>query len=96
MTNEEKEAKIADLRGMISYWTEKLKVVLTPVERAELNDKILNAKREIGKLNSKTLDRVKKVDIIDAPPVADRLEAESNRSRSGTRIERNKVTFTIT
>ena len=88
-----KEEKIQKLRDKISYWTEQLKVVQTPVERATISDKILNARREIGVLNSKTLDRVKKVDIIDAAPVADRLESQVHQSRNGLRISKDIVTF---
>ena len=95
MDNNEKEMKIKKLRDKISYWTEQLKVVHTPVERALINDKILNARREIGKLNNKALDRVKKVDIVDAAPVADRLEAETHKSRSGIIMERDRITFSI-
>lgn len=92
----DKEKKIQDLRNKISYWTEQLKTINNQEERGLISDKILNAKREIGALESKTLDRVRMVDIIDAPPVADRLERESkNRSRSGNAYERNKISFKL-
>ena len=78
-----KEEKIQDLRNKISYWTEQLKTINNQEERGVISDKILNAKKEIGFLESKALDRVKKVDIIDALPVIDRLNMESNKSRTG-------------
>ena len=90
-----KEEQIQELRNRISYWTEKLKTLNDQVERGVISDKILNAKKEIGKLQSVALDRIKKVDIIDAPPIADRLEATKFKPRSGLSMERNKITFSV-
>jgi len=80
---ENKEAKIQELRNRISYWIEKSKTINSQVEKGILSDKILTAKKEIGVLESKTLDRIKRVDIIDAAPVADRLESRISRSGNG-------------
>ncbi len=92
----DKEKKIQDLRNKISYLTEQLKTTNDQVERGIISDKILNAKRELGVLNSTALDRVRKVDIIDAPIAADRLEAEKRgKSKSGVNLERNKITIMI-
>lgn len=81
-----KDEKIQDLRNKISYWTEKLKITVDQVERSIISDKILDAKKEIGLLQSKALDRVRRVDIIDAAPVADRLESQGIGRRSSERI----------
>lgn len=88
-----KEERIQDLRNKISYWTEKLKITIDQVERAVISDKILDAKKEIGLLQSKSLDRVRRVDIIDAPPVADRLEAQAKAGMMGRSTERVKLIF---
>lgn len=88
-----KEDQIQELRDKISYWTEQLKVIKNQADRGIINDKILDAKREIGKLSNKALDRVKKVDIIDATPIATRLEVEAHRSRSGDIGDINIVEF---
>ena len=79
----DREAKIKELRNKISYWIEKSKTLHSQVEKGLLADKILEARKEIGRLENKGLDRIKRVDIIDAPPIADRLELEKKRSRSG-------------
>lgn len=83
-----KEERIQDLRNKINFWTEKLKITVDHVERSIISDKILDAKKEIGLLQSKSLDRVRRVDIIDAPPVADRLEAQAKIGvKSGERVK---------
>ena len=86
----DKDKKIEDLRQKISYLTEKLKITYSTVERADIADQILIAKKELGNLQSKALDRVRKVDVIDAAPVADRIEIEAHRSRSGLSIKNTK------
>ncbi len=91
----DKEKKIQELRNKISYLTEQLKTTHDQVERGLISDKILDAKRELGVLNSVALDRVRKVDIIDAPPIADRLEAEKGHIKSSMSFERNKITIQI-
>ena len=90
--SEDKEKKIEKLRSQISYLTEQLKVTYSAVDKAVISDKILNAKRELGLLQSAALDRVKKVDILDGPPLADRIEAEAKTS-SGIKIKRNIISF---
>ncbi len=91
-----KDQQIQEIRTKISYWIEQLKVTNNQIDRGVISDKILEAKKELGKLESKSLDRIKKVDIIDAAPVAVRLEMEKGRkSRSGAYMDKNRVIFKI-
>ena len=96
MEKENKEQKIQNLRNKISYWIEQLKVTNNQIDRGVISDKILEAKKEIGKLESKSLDRVKKVDIIDAAPVAVRLELEKGRKTNPSIfMDKNRITFRV-
>ena len=86
---DKKELEIKKLRDKISYLTEKSKASYSQVEKGLISDQILELRREIGRLESKALDRIKRVDIIDAPPVADRLAIESKKSRNS--MTRTKI-----
>lgn len=79
----DKELKIKEIKDKIAYLQTKLKMMNDQIQKGLISDQILELRREIGRLESKALDRVKRVDIIDAPPIADRLAIESKKSRSG-------------
>ena len=92
----DKEQKIEEIRNRISYLTEKLKITNGQVDRSIISDKILAAKRELGALESKTVDRIRKVDVIDAPPIADRLERQKTvRSGVFSMNGRNRINLGI-
>lgn len=89
-----KDIEITKLKNKISYLMEKSKLMNDQVQKGLISDQILELRREIGKLENKATDRIKRVDIIDAPPVADRLAIESKKSRSGVPYgtkTRNKI-----
>ena len=73
----DKERKIKELRDKIAYLQCKLKNSNDQVQKGLISDQILGLRKEIGKLECKALDRIKRVDIIDAPPVSDRLALEA-------------------
>ena len=92
----DKEQKIENLRNKISYLIEKLKVTNGQVDRSIINDKILEARREIGRLQSETTERIRRVDIVDAPPVADRLETQKKIKAGGFSIgHNNRITINL-
>ena len=79
----------------IAYWEQKLKESRNQSERAELADKIANAKKEIAKLKiEKTEPEVN--GIIDAPSVADKKNNDviSMRGRISIGSDNNfRITF---
>ena len=83
-----KEKKIKELKDKIAYLMEKAKRTNNQVDKGLINDEILEARKEIGALESKKAERIKRVDIIDAPAVADRMNLKT--SRSGNIIGRVK------
>ena len=86
---------IEKLEEQIKFWTNRLKVVHDAVERATLENKIQNAKKEIDrkKLN---IEKPEVKTQIDAPALVDRVEGSSSIELSRGQIMNAGDVFAIT
>lgn len=71
MSKHDKEKTIQELNEKIKFWEEKMKRTINSADAGILHEKIVNAKKEITKLNSKEIDH-KIVRQIDTPSLADK------------------------
>lgn len=84
VVEEEENKELASLQHSVKYWENLIKVSHNNVEKAELADRVMEAKKRINEIKAPSTNP-KEVHIVkDATPIADRLEKGNSRSIDGT------------
>lgn len=84
MLAEKENEELASLQHSVKYWENLIKVSHNDVEKAELADKVMDAKKRINELKAPATKPKEFHVVKDAVPIADRLEKGNARSVDGS------------